>query len=99
MTAALIAALADRHLRIDHLAGTQVRYDHSGSKDALDRLAGMLASRPGRFLPVAADLSHVEECDRVVREALSRFDRIDVLVNNAGLSGAYKYVRDLQPGE
>ena len=37
------------------------------------------------ILTVAADLRVKEEADRLVREAKSRFGRIDVLVNNAGI--------------
>jgi NAD(P)-dependent dehydrogenase (short-subunit alcohol dehydrogenase family) len=41
--------------------------------------------RPEDFYLVAADLSHAEECQRLVAEAMGRFGRIDVLVNNAGI--------------
>lgn len=37
-----------------------------------------------RPLFIAADVRTVEDIDRVVRSALERFDRLDVLVNNAG---------------
>ena len=40
---------------------------------------------PEDFLLVAADLSTPATCDRLVTEAIARFDRIDVLVNNAGI--------------
>ena len=35
-------------------------------------------------LPVPADLTRLEEVQRLVRETLARYGRIDVLVNNAG---------------
>ena len=40
---------------------------------------------PDDFYLVAADLSHRSECERLIAEALARFGRIDVLVNNAGI--------------
>lgn len=40
---------------------------------------------PEDFYLVAADLSQREECERMVTEAFTRFGRIDVLVNNAGI--------------
>jgi short-subunit dehydrogenase len=49
--------------------------------------ATLLASHPhltpADILLVAADLSKPEECQRLVDEAIARFGRIDVLVNNA----------------
>jgi NAD(P)-dependent dehydrogenase (short-subunit alcohol dehydrogenase family) len=40
---------------------------------------------PSDFYLVDADLSNPSECHRLVDEALARFGRIDVLVNNAGI--------------
>jgi NAD(P)-dependent dehydrogenase (short-subunit alcohol dehydrogenase family) len=37
------------------------------------------------FYLVAADLSQRAECERLIAEAIARFGRIDVLVNNAGI--------------
>src|ERR1700752_2803495 len=37
------------------------------------------------ILAVAGDIGEPETADRVVKEALSRFGRIDTLVNNAGI--------------
>jgi len=42
---------------------------------------------PDDFYLVTADLSHREECHRLISEAIARFGRIDVLVNNAGIIG------------
>jgi NAD(P)-dependent dehydrogenase (short-subunit alcohol dehydrogenase family) len=41
--------------------------------------------RPDDFYLVAADLAQPSECRRLVTEAIARFGRIDVLVNNAGI--------------
>jgi NAD(P)-dependent dehydrogenase (short-subunit alcohol dehydrogenase family) len=40
---------------------------------------------PDDFYLVAADLAQPSECQRLVAEAIARFGRIDVLVNNAGI--------------
>ncbi len=40
---------------------------------------------PDDFYLVAADLAHREECERLIAEAIARFGRIDVLVNNAAV--------------
>jgi short-subunit dehydrogenase len=41
--------------------------------------------KPENFHLVAADLTHREECERLIAEAITRFGRIDVLVNNAAV--------------
>jgi NAD(P)-dependent dehydrogenase (short-subunit alcohol dehydrogenase family) len=41
--------------------------------------------KPEDFYLVAADLTHREECERLIAEAIARFGRIDVLVNNAAV--------------
>ncbi|HEU5319589.1 MAG TPA: SDR family oxidoreductase, partial [Methylomirabilota bacterium] len=50
-------------------------------KTALERVAGELGPRAA---VVAADLNEPAEVERVVAEARARWDRLDVLVNNAG---------------
>lgn len=54
--------------------------------DELERLKTELESSGARALAVPADVSRREEIDRLVRTTLESFGRIDVLVNNAGLS-------------
>ena len=48
-------------------------------------LAQLPHLRPEDFHLVAADLAKPEECERLVNEAITRYGRIDVLVNNAGI--------------
>jgi NAD(P)-dependent dehydrogenase (short-subunit alcohol dehydrogenase family) len=45
-----------------------------------------------RVLPLIADVSHDDDCARVVDSAVKRFGRVDILVNNAGRG--MKYVSD-----
>ncbi|MEU5846167.1 SDR family NAD(P)-dependent oxidoreductase [Saccharopolyspora shandongensis] len=42
-----------------------------------------------RALPVACNVSHWDQCDALVERAYAEFSRVDVLVNNAGLSPLY----------
>jgi NAD(P)-dependent dehydrogenase (short-subunit alcohol dehydrogenase family) len=39
-----------------------------------------------RALPVACHVAHWDQCERLVDEAYAHFGRVDVLVNNAGMS-------------
>jgi 3-oxoacyl-[acyl-carrier protein] reductase len=58
--------------------------------EALARAAGELeqaAGRAGAVLAVTADVSTADGADAVVRQALDRFGRVDILVNNVGKAG------------
>ena len=58
--------------------------------DACEALAAEVAERFGRdALPVAANVSHWDDCDALVDAAYGRLGRVDVLVNNAGMSPLY----------
>ena len=46
-------------------------------------------SAPGGIVPVVADVTKEQDCERVIATALDRFGRIDILVNNAGRGMKY----------
>lgn len=46
----------------------------------------------GRILPLVADVTRQEDCERVVESALARFGSLDILVNNAGRG--MKFIKD-----
>jgi len=51
-------------------------------------LAIVVDSDPGRVLALTADVSNDDAWQKVVESTLGKFGRIDVLVNNAGLSSS-----------
>jgi NAD(P)-dependent dehydrogenase (short-subunit alcohol dehydrogenase family) len=58
--------------------------------DACEALAEDVSTRFGTAaLAVAANVSKWDDCDALVAAAYDRFDRVDVLVNNAGMSPLY----------
>jgi NAD(P)-dependent dehydrogenase (short-subunit alcohol dehydrogenase family) len=52
--------------------------------DELERARAQLAGRGVRVVPVVCDVTRKDEVERAVRETVSRFGGIDVLVHNAG---------------
>jgi 3-hydroxybutyrate dehydrogenase/3-oxoacyl-[acyl-carrier protein] reductase len=67
--------------------------------EPLDSLAAEIKAAGGRFLPFAADLGKVEASEALIAAAAKAFGPVDVLVNNLGVGGAQKMIRDLQPAE
>jgi NAD(P)-dependent dehydrogenase (short-subunit alcohol dehydrogenase family) len=57
--------------------------------DACRSTADEVEARGRRALPVAANVSRWEELDQLVEAAYDAFDRVDVLINNAGMSLLY----------
>jgi NAD(P)-dependent dehydrogenase (short-subunit alcohol dehydrogenase family) len=58
-------------------------------QEEIDRTAREVQSIGANVLTVQADVTKQEDISRVVQKAHSKYGKIDVLVNNAGLSGAY----------
>jgi len=56
------------------------------SKDKLLSLEAELKSSAGKILVVVTDVSLEEDCKNLIDTTISHFGRIDVLINNAGIS-------------
>ena len=54
--------------------------------EQLDAVAKEIAALGGRALPVVTDLTVSDQIERLVEETAKKFDRIDILVNNAARS-------------
>lgn len=62
----------------------------SRKRDSCEELAETVRERHGvRALAVACNVSDWAQCDALVDAAYQEFDRVDVLVNNAGMSPLY----------
>jgi 3-oxoacyl-[acyl-carrier protein] reductase len=70
-----------------HLAdeGAAVVANYASSKQGAERIVAEITSKGGRAIAVQADVSKHADIKRLFTEAREAFDRLDVLVNNAGI--------------
>jgi NADP-dependent 3-hydroxy acid dehydrogenase YdfG len=64
--------------------------------DRLQALADEIRAGRGEALPVAADLTRLEDIERVVQSTLGEYGQVDVLFNNAGF-GRLDWLENLDP--
>jgi len=64
--------------------GCKVAVHYNSSKAAAMDVAVAVEKAGGEALVVQGDLRRSSECERVVTETATRFQRIDLLINNAG---------------
>ena len=62
--------------------------------DRLEQTRGLVLERGRRALCVSADVSQPEEASAVVDTAMREFERVDVLINNAGVGTAVPASRE-----
>jgi NAD(P)-dependent dehydrogenase (short-subunit alcohol dehydrogenase family) len=62
--------------------------------DRLEAVRASLCDGGARALAVTADVTAIEDCERVVSATLDEFGSVDVLVNNAGVAGAAPATRE-----
>lgn len=68
------------------IVGIDIAFEPEDKKKGLFEVKKRVEELGGRFLPVAGDISRVGDHDRMLDAAYGVCGRIDVLVNNAGVS-------------
>jgi acetoacetyl-CoA reductase len=66
--------------------GAHVVVNYSRSKEPADEVVGRIEKSGSRAIAVQADVSDPEEAQALVDKTIEEFNRIDVLVNNAGIN-------------
>ena len=64
--------------------GAKVVINHRGSAEGAEETARLIREAGGEALVVQADVSRLDEAQRLVQETINAFGQVDVLVNNAG---------------
>jgi 3-oxoacyl-[acyl-carrier protein] reductase len=70
-------------------AGAAVVVNYSSSKEEADRVVGDIKANGGKAIAVKADVAKAADMQRLFAETKKAFNRLDVLVNNAGV---YKFL-------
>src|SRR3954463_4726172 len=77
-----IGAEIARHLAAE---GAAVVVNYASSKEGADKVVYDITAKGGRAVAVGANLSKEPEIRHLFAEAKKQFNRVDVLVNNAGV--------------
>ncbi len=75
---AIVLALAN--------AGAATAINYRENKKAAEEVLEMVAARDGKGIIVQADVSDREACTKMVMETVDYLGRIDILINNAGIT-------------
>ena len=67
--------------------------------ETLETLIDEIRGAGGTAVAVPTDIGRIADCEALMTRAMEEFGTIDVLVNNAAISGPNKLVRDLDPEE
>ncbi len=66
--------------------GARVLVNYQKNRDAAEEVAGRVRAGGSEALVVQADVAVAADVDRLIQAALQAFGRVDVLVNNAGIT-------------
>ena len=66
--------------------GMDIAINYRSESDIPEDLKGEIEAYNVRCEFVQADVSDFEQCERMVKETIEKFGKIDVLVNNAGIT-------------
>jgi acetoacetyl-CoA reductase len=66
--------------------GAKVVVNYSRSKEPAEEVVDQISESGGEAIAVQADVSDAEQAQKLIDQALERFNRVDVLINNAGIN-------------
>lgn len=65
--------------------GAQVVVNYASSREGAEQVVAEITERGGKAIAVQADVAKLEDVKRLFAETKRAFDKLDVLVNNAGI--------------
>lgn len=73
--------------------GFDIAVNYRISNDSLNETVKEIESYGVRCLAVQGDVSVFEDCENMTKQVIEKFERIDVLVNNAGITKDMLFIR------
>lgn len=73
-------------LTLGERGGYTVIVNYLSSENAAKDVISEIEKKGGQAFPIQADISHEESIDKLVNLTIEKFGRVDVLVNNAGIT-------------
>ncbi|MEM6519886.1 MAG: 3-oxoacyl-[acyl-carrier-protein] reductase [Cyanobacteria bacterium P01_C01_bin.70] len=67
-------------------AGAQVVVNYARSSPAADEVVAQIVSNGGSAIAVQADVADIDQAEALIKAATEKWGRVDVLVNNAGIT-------------
>jgi 3-oxoacyl-[acyl-carrier protein] reductase len=67
------------------IAGVDIVFEPENKKSGLFEVKDLLVKLGAELLPIQGDIADLSAHERILKEATTRFGRIDLLVNNAGV--------------
>ncbi|OAP39892.1 3-ketoacyl-ACP reductase [Sinorhizobium glycinis] len=69
------------------------------TRSELESVAGLIRAEGGQALVLEADVSNELQMREAVKELVSEFGRLDIVIANAGINGVWAPIDDLKPFE
>lgn len=73
--------------------GFDIVVNYRTQNDSLNEIIREIQSYGVQCLAVQGDVSVYEDCENITKQAIEKFERIDVLVNNAGITKDMLFIR------
>jgi 3-oxoacyl-[acyl-carrier protein] reductase len=73
--------------------GAKVVVNFSGSEETAESVVNEILQSGGQAIAIKADVSKSEDVKRLFQKTIEKFEKIDVLINNAGIA-IYKLIKD-----
>ena len=67
-------------------AGATVAVTYNSNKESAEKLCEEIRAMGTKAEAFQLDQSKTDECDRVIKEVIDTFGRVDILINNAGIN-------------